>query len=79
MEPLLRPGLGYTTPNAGGTVVGSEQCRLGATSFACFADAGAPPLNEPHFDEFGAGADVGGPPGEELDVAVVAASGEAGA
>ena len=44
----------------------------------CFADSGAPALHEPHLDEFGSGADIGCPPGEEGDVAVVAASREPG-
>ena len=37
-----------------------------------------PALYEPHFDQFGSGADLVRPAGEQFDVAVVAAASESG-
>lgn len=56
----------------------SEQRGRGVATVPCFVQSGAPALHEPHFDELGAGADVGGPCGDEFDVAVVSATSEAG-
>lgn len=57
---------------------GSKQGGCGVATVPCLVESGAPTLHEPHFDEFGAGPDVGGPCGDEFDAAVVASTCEAG-
>jgi hypothetical protein len=56
----------------------SEQSRSRKASVTGLVERGTPALYEPHFDQFGSGADVVRPAGEQFDVAVVAAASESG-
>ena len=56
----------------------SEQSRSRKASVTGLVELGTPALYEPHFDQFGSGADVVRPAGEQFGVAVVAAANESG-